>query len=42
MGRKRKARMLDVYIGSSRVGKYSRAASGSESFRYDHDWLSSE
>ncbi len=42
MGRKRKARMLDVYIGSSRVGKYSRAASGSESFRYDPDWLSSE
>ncbi len=42
MGRKRKARVLDVYIGSSRVGKYSRAASGSESFRYDPDWLSSE
>ncbi len=42
MGRKRKGRVLDVYVGSSRVGRYSRTASGLESFRYDPEWLSSE
>jgi serine/threonine-protein kinase HipA len=42
MGRKRKGRVLDVYIGSSKVGRYSRTASGATSFRYDPDWLSSE
>jgi serine/threonine-protein kinase HipA len=34
--------MLDVYVGSSKVGMYSRAPSGATSFRYDPDWLSSE
>ncbi|MGB7934661.1 MAG: type II toxin-antitoxin system HipA family toxin [Gammaproteobacteria bacterium] len=42
MGRKRKGRVLDVYVGSSKVGTYSRAASGATSFRYDPGWLSSE
>ncbi len=42
MGRKRQRRMLDVYIGSSKVGQYSRAPSGATSFRYDSAWLSSE
>ena len=42
MGRKRKGRALDVYVGSSKVGMYSLAANGSTSFRYDPDWLSSE
>lgn len=42
MGRKRRGGVLDVYVGSSRVGSYSRTASGSESFRYDPEWLSSE
>lgn len=42
MGRKRRGGVLDVYIGSSRVGIYSRTASGSESFRYVPEWLSSE
>ena len=30
---------LDVYIGSSKVGGYSRTASGSTSFRYDPEWV---
>jgi serine/threonine-protein kinase HipA len=42
MGRKRLGRVLDVYVGSSKVGRYSRAPSGATSFRYDPDWLSSE
>ena len=42
MGRKRKGRVLDVYVGSSKVGRYSRAASGATAFRYDPEWLSSE
>ena len=42
MGRKRKGRVLDVYVGSSKVGTYSRAASGATSFRYDPAWLTSE
>ena len=42
MGRKRQRRELEVYIGSSKVGRYSREPSGATSFRYDSDWLSSE
>ena len=42
MGRKRQGRVLDVYVGSSKVGKYSREPSGATSFRYDPEWLSSE
>ena len=42
MGRKRKGRVLDVYVGSSKVGRYSREPSGATSFRYDPEWLSSE
>ena len=42
MGRKRKGRILDVYVGSSKVGIYSRAPNGSTSFRYDKDWIASE
>jgi len=42
MGRKRKGRILDVYIGSSKVGIYSSAPNGSTSFRYTQDWISSE
>ncbi|MEN8179092.1 MAG: type II toxin-antitoxin system HipA family toxin [Pseudomonadota bacterium] len=41
MGRKRKGRVLDVYVGSSKVGRYSRAANGSTAFCYDPDWISS-
>lgn len=42
MGRKRKGRVLNVYVGSSKVGRYSRESSGATSFRYDPKWLSSE
>ncbi len=42
MGRKRQGRVLDVYVGLSKVGRYSREPSGATSFRYDPDWLSSE
>ncbi len=42
MGRKRKERILDVYVGSSRVGTYSRAPNGSTSFRYHQGWIASE
>ena len=42
MGRKRQERVLDVYLGSSKVGQYARAPSGATSFRYDPAWLSSE
>ncbi len=42
MGRKRQRRVLDVYVGTSKVGQYSRAPSGATSFRYDSEWLSSE
>ncbi len=42
MGRKRQGRVLDVYVGSSKVGRYFREPSGATSFRYDPDWLSSE
>jgi len=42
VGRKRQGRVLDVYVGLSKVGRYSREPSGATSFRYDPDWLSSE
>ncbi|HEC12063.1 MAG TPA: type II toxin-antitoxin system HipA family toxin [Acidiferrobacteraceae bacterium] len=42
MGRKRQGRVLYVYVGTSKVGSYSREPSGATSFRYDPDWLSSE
>ncbi len=42
MGRKRQSRALDVYVGSSRVGRYARAPDGATSFRYDTEWLSSD
>ncbi len=42
MGRKRQGRVLDVYVGSTKAGQYSRAPGGATSFRYDPDWLSSE
>ncbi|MEN8108721.1 MAG: type II toxin-antitoxin system HipA family toxin [Pseudomonadota bacterium] len=42
MGRKRQKRELEVYVGSSKVGSYSREPNGATSFRYDPDWLSSE
>lgn len=42
MGRKRNGRILDVYVGSSRVGTYSRAPNGSTSFRYHQGWIASE
>ena len=42
MGRKRQGRVLDVYVGSSKVGQYARAPGGATSFRYDPDWLASE
>ncbi|HYQ72667.1 MAG TPA: type II toxin-antitoxin system HipA family toxin [Gammaproteobacteria bacterium] len=41
MGRKRQGRVLDVYVGSSKVGRYARAPDGATSFRYDPEWLSS-
>jgi serine/threonine-protein kinase HipA len=42
LGRKRQGRVLDVYVGASKVGQYSRAPGGATSFRYDPDWLSSD
>lgn len=42
MGRKRKRRVLNIYVGYSKVGMYSRAPNGSTSFRYDPEWLSSK
>ncbi|NNJ96999.1 MAG: type II toxin-antitoxin system HipA family toxin, partial [Gammaproteobacteria bacterium] len=42
MGRKRQARVLEVYVGTSRVGRYTRAPDGATAFRYDPDWLSSD
>jgi serine/threonine-protein kinase HipA len=42
VGRKRQGRILDVYVGSSKVGQYASAPSGATSFRYDPDWLSSD
>ena len=42
MGRKRQRRVLDVYVGTSKVGMYSREPTSATSFRYDPDWLSSD
>ncbi|MGB5468754.1 MAG: type II toxin-antitoxin system HipA family toxin [Sedimenticolaceae bacterium] len=42
MGRKRKERVLDVYVGTSCVGTYTRAPSGATAFRYTPDWLASD
>lgn len=42
MGRKRQRRELDVYVGTSKVGQYSRAPNGATAFRYDSDWLASD
>jgi serine/threonine-protein kinase HipA len=42
VGRKRQGRVLDVYVGSSKVGQYARAPGGATSFRYNPAWLSSE
>lgn len=42
MGRKRKTANLDVYVGSTRVGQYARAANGSTSFRYAAAWVESK
>lgn len=42
MGRKRKAQALQVHVGSTRVGVYSRAADGSTMYRYDPAWLGSD
>jgi len=41
MGRKRKERILDVYVGTSKVGQYRRAPNGATSFRYGDEWLNS-
>ena len=41
MGRRRKSHALDVYVGKSRVGTYSRAPSGATIFRYEPEWLDS-
>lgn len=42
MGRKRRQCVLEVYVGTSRVGRYARAPDGATSFRYDPDWLASD
>lgn len=42
MGRKRKSHALDLYVGSSKIGTYARAATGATSFRYDDAWLGSD
>ena len=42
MGRRRKSHALDVYVGKSRVGTYSRAPSGATIFRYEPEWLDSD
>jgi serine/threonine-protein kinase HipA len=39
MGRKRKERILDIYVGTTKVGQYRRAPTGATSFRYDDEWL---
>ena len=42
MGRKRQSRVLDLYIGASKVGQLTRSPSGIISFRYDSSWLTSD
>lgn len=39
MGRRRRQRALNIYLGTSLVGQYVRAADGSTSFRYATEWL---
>lgn len=39
MGRMRRSRKLDVYVGKSHVGVYTRAATGATVFRYTPRWL---
>ncbi len=39
MGRKRKEHILDIYVGTSKVGQYRRAPNGATSFRYGDEWL---
>ena len=41
MGRKRQSSALDVYIGSTHVGHYTRSANGATAFRYSVSWLDS-
>ena len=41
MGRKRKTRILDVYVETSKVGQYRRAPNGATAFRYGDEWLDS-
>ena len=41
MGRKRQSSALDVYIGSTHVGIYTRSPSGATAFRYKAGWLDS-
>jgi len=42
VGRKRQGRVLNVYVGASKVGQYSRTSGGATSFLYDPKWLSSD
>ena len=42
MGRKRKERVLGVYVGTSCVGTYTRAPSGATAFRYTPGWLAAD
>ncbi len=42
MGRKRRNRVLDVYVGNSKVGQLSRSPNGAISFRYGSNWLKSD
>lgn len=42
MGRKRRSHSLDLYVGSSKIGIYTHAATGATSFRYDDSWLGSD
>lgn len=42
MGRRRRSRALDVYVGTSRVGSHTRAPNGATAFRYAPDWLDSD
>jgi serine/threonine-protein kinase HipA len=42
MGRKRKERILDVYVGTSCVGTLTRSSSGATAFRYASGWLASD
>lgn len=41
LGRRKQHAELAVYIGTTRVGTYTREPSGAASFHYHHDWLGS-